>query len=190
MNESEGMVAVKIARQTIEAWVRSGEKYEPGDCPEVFEEKMGVFVTIHTYPEKDLRGCIGFVEPVFPLKKAIVEAAIAATHDPRFPELEAKELGKIIIEVSVLTKPEIIEVNDPKEYPKKIVIGRDGLIVKKGMNSGLLLPGVATEHKLDEESFLTHTCMKANLPSDAWLDKDTDVLRFHSQVFSEKKPGS
>lgn len=188
MNESEGMVAVKIARQTIEDWVRSNKKFDPKDCPRMFEERSGAFVTIHTYPERELRGCIGFVEAVFPLKNAIVEAAIAATHDPRFPDLEPSELDNVIVEVSILTKPEMIEVSDPKEYLKKIRIGRDGLIVKNGASSGLLLPQVATEHNLNEESFLKYTCLKANLPPDAWMDNDTRIFCFHSHVFSEKRP--
>lgn len=190
MNKKDGEVAVKIVRQTIDLWVKSRERIKPEGYPKVFDEPRGAFVTIHTYPEKQLRGCIGFPEPRFPLIKALVEAAIASAHDPRFPDLKEDELDKIILEVSVLTKPELIKVNNPKNYPKKIRIGRDGLIVKKGFHSGLLLPQVATEHNLNEEDFLMHTCIKAGLPPDAWLDKGVEIFRFQSLIFSEKKPGS
>jgi len=189
MDEKNGKLAVKIARQTIDLWVKSKEKFDPKDYSNVFDEPRGVFVTIHTYPERSLRGCIGFVEPRFPLIKALVEAAIASAQDPRFPPLEKKELNRIIVEVSVLTRPEPIKVKNPREYPKKIRIGKDGLIVKKGFHSGLLLPQVANEHGLGEEDFLMHTCMKAGLLPDAWMDKDTQVFKFQSLVFSEKKPG-
>jgi uncharacterized protein (TIGR00296 family) len=178
-----------IARQAIELWVRRRQKLRPGKYPKDFDRKSGVFVTIHTYPGRELRGCIGFPEPSLRLIDALVEAAIASTHDPRFPPLKGDELDRIIVEASVLTKPESINVDDPRNYPKKIRIGRDGLIVRKGSRSGLLLPQVATDHGLDEKGFLMHVCLKAGLPPDAWLGKDVRIFRFRSLVFSEKEPG-
>lgn len=188
MNKKDGELAVKIARKTIDLWVKSREKFKPEGYPKIFNEPRGVFVTIHTHPEKQLRGCIGFPEPRFPLIKALMEAAIASAQDPRFHDLQEEELDKIILEVSVLTKPEPINVKNPKEYPKKIEIGKDGLIVKRGYHSGLLLPQVATEHNLNEEDFLIHTCIKAGLPPDAWLEKDVQIFKFQSLIFSEKEP--
>lgn len=189
MNEENGRIAVDIARKTIELWIKEKKKFEPESYPEEFNENRGVFVTIHTYPEKELRGCIGFPEPRFPLIKVLIEAAAASTHDPRFPVLKEGELNQIVIEVSVLTKPEPIRAKSPKEYPKKIKIGKDGLIVRSGYHSGLLLPQVATEHKLDREGFLKHTCLKAGLSPDAWLEEGIEIFSFQSLIFSEKKPG-
>ena len=189
MNPSEGQSAVKIARQAVELWTREKQKLKPKDYPESFNEKRGVFVTLHTWPEKHLRGCIGFPGPVYPLIDALVEAAVSACQDPRFPPLQQEELDKITVEVSVLTKPELIEVSKPEDYPKHIRIGKDGLIVRKGFFSGLLLPQVATEWKFDSEEFLSQTCQKAGLPPDAWLEPGTRVYRFQSEIFSEKKPG-
>lgn len=190
MDVEQGSIAVKIARKTINIWVKQNKKLKPDKYPPEFDEKMGVFVTIHTYPKKDLRGCIGFPEPRLPLIDALVEAAIASTQDTRFPSLEEEELDKIIVEVSVLTRPELIKVNDPKDYPKKIRIGKDGLVVKKDMQSGLLLPQVATEHNLGDKDFLMHTCLKAGLPPGAWLEEGVEVFKFQSNVFSEKEPGN
>lgn len=189
MNQEEGRIAVGIARKTIELWVSSKERFRPDGYPKSFDEPCGVFVTIHTYPEKELRGCIGFPEPRFPLIKALVDAAIASTQDPRFPPLDTDELNGIIVEISVLTKPEPIGVKKPEEYPRKIGKGRDGLIVRKGFHSGLLLPQVATEHNMDEREFLMHTCLKAGLPPTAWMDKGVEIFRFRSDVFSESEPG-
>ncbi len=191
MNEKNGRMAVKIARKTIDLWVRSREKFDPktNDYPKGFDDPAGVFVTLHTHPSKELRGCIGFPEPRFPLIKALIEAAVASTQDPRFPPLEEDELGKVVVEVSVLTKPDPIRVKDPKDYPKKVRIGKDGLIVRRGIYSGLLLPQVAPEHNLDEKSFLSHTCLKAGLPPDSWMEKGIDIFRFQSLIFSEKNPG-
>ena len=85
--------------------------------------------------------------------------------------------------------PEKIHVKSPEDYPKKIKIGRHGLIARKDFYSGLLLPQVATEHGMDEEEFLSHTCMKAGLPPDAWRDGKTEIFCFESDVFGEETPG-
>ena len=179
----DGKKLVKYARSVIEKHVK-GEKIED---LENFEEKAGVFVTINLYPSHDLRGCIGIPEPVYPLRKAIKEYAVSACHDPRFPDLREEELDGIVIEVTVLTPPELMKC-EPTEYPKKIKIGRDGLMVEKGIYKGLLLPQVPVEYKWNEEEFLSQTCIKAGLPPDAWFDKDTKVYKFQGEIFAEKEP--
>jgi len=187
MNLQDGEKAVRFARRVIEAYVR-GEPIPKTDLDSVFKEKQGVFVTIHTYPSHMLRGCIGIPEPIMPLQDALVEAATSATRDPRFPPLSERELDNIIIEVTILTPPKLLEVSDPKEYLSKIKIGRDGLIARQGGYSGLLLPQVPVEEKWDVEEFLANTCMKAWLPADAWLDRNTKIYTFSGQIFTEIEP--
>ncbi|MEM1513884.1 MAG: TIGR00296 family protein [Candidatus Thermoplasmatota archaeon] len=179
----EGEKLVKYARDVIEKHVK-GEKI---DEIENFEENRGVFVTINTYPENELRGCIGIPEPIMPLKKALKESAVSACHDPRFPDLAEDELDKIVIEVTVLTKPKLLQV-EPDEYLKHIKIGRDGLMVEKGIYRGLLLPQVATEYGWDVNEFLKHTCIKAGLPENEWKKRDTKIYVFQGEIFSEEKP--
>lgn len=155
-----------------------------------FGEKRGVFVTLNRYSSHELRGCIGLPTPVMPLKDAVRSASIsAATDDPRFPPVKSEEMDEIIIEVSVLTPPEKIVVSSPKEYRNKIKIGRDGLIIKNGPYSGLLLPQVPVEWKWDIDEYLAHICMKAGLTPDMWLDEQTELYSFQAQVFKEKTPG-
>jgi uncharacterized protein len=187
MNDAEGERAVRIARQIIEA---EAKDEDPGqiDAPESFRQKRGVFVTIHTYPDMDLRGCIGYPEPVFSLGKALIKAAQGACHDPRFPYLHRDELEHIIVEVSVLTVPEQIEAGDRKSMPSKVNIGRDGLIMEMGPYRGLLLPQVATEWKWDAETFLAETCGKACLTPDSWLDERCKVFKFQAEIFLEEEP--
>ncbi|RLF46397.1 MAG: TIGR00296 family protein [Thermoplasmata archaeon] len=186
LSEEDGKKAVRYAREVIENHVAGREiKTKLGD---VFEKKAGSFVTINTYPEKELRGCIGIPEPVMALKKAIKEAAVSATHDPRFPDLKKEELSSVVIEVTVLTPPVLIKVEKPSQYPEHVKIGEDGLIAEKGIWRGLLLPQVAVEYKWNEEEFLSHTCMKAGLAPDAWLDDDTKIYKFQGEVFAEEKP--
>lgn len=187
-----GEFLVRLARRAIEEYVRNGRTIEPpeGTPPELWE-KMGVFVTLNRHnvpPQMSLRGCIGFPLPTYPLVEATIKAAIyAAVDDPRFPPVKESELDDIVIEVSVLTPPELIE-GPPEERPRKIKVGQDGLIIEKGIHSGLLLPQVPVEWGWDEEEFLAQTCWKAGLPPDCWLDEDTKVYRFTAEIFEEEYP--
>lgn len=183
MQLKEGTALVRYARDVVEHHVR-GEALPELDN---FEERAGAFVTLHTYPERGLRGCIGIPEPIYPLRRALREAAISACHDPRFPDLRDDELDRIIVEVSVLTPPEPLTC-PPEEYPAHIVVGRDGLIVERGVYRGLLLPQVPVAYHWDEREFLRQTCVKAGLPPDAWHDGATKVYTFQGRVFSEERP--
>jgi uncharacterized protein (TIGR00296 family) len=182
----EGTLAVKVARSVIEH--SCGKPLKPVSYPPKFEEHAGVFVTINKYPSLDLRGCIGFPEPHFLLKEAIPKAAQGATRDPRFPPLRTEELEHIVVEVSVLTPPRLLEVDNPKDYLKNITIGRDGLIAARGPFKGLLLPQVPVEWNWDVEEFLSQTCVKAGLAPDSWFENDTQMYSFQAEIFSEERP--
>lgn len=187
----DGEFLVRLSRETIENHINKGAGTNvPGVTPEHLKEKAGVFVTLLTYPSRDLRGCIGFPEPVYPLVEATISAAVSASsQDPRFYPLMKGETENIIIEVSILTLPRLIKAKNPGEILEEIEIGRDGLIIDDGFRRGLLLPQVPVEHKWGREEFLNHTCMKAGLPIDAWKDKETNIYRFQGLVFQEKEPG-
>ncbi|MEO2118066.1 MAG: TIGR00296 family protein [Methanocaldococcus sp.] len=184
----EGTFAVKYARAVIENYL-AGNDIIIEDYPEIFNEKRGCFCTLHTYPDKELRGCIGIPEPIMPLIEALKEAAIsAATKDPRFPPVTLEEMDSIVVEVSILTPPELIKVRNPKEYLEKIKIGRDGLIIEYGFYRGLLLPQVPVEYGWDVEEYLAHLCLKAGLPPDMWLAEGVKIYRFEAQIFEEVEP--
>lgn len=186
LNEEEGKIAVKLARMALTDFAEKRTKIRPEGLPKVFDEKQGVFVTLHE--DGDLRGCIGYPQPVMSLGEAIVDSAInAGMGDPRFPRVKAKELGRIEFEVTILTTPEPYEVPKAK-LPEVVQIGIDGLIVTKGIFSGLLLPQVAPEWGFDSMEFLSQTCIKAGLPADAWIDEDTLIEHFQAQIFAELAP--
>ena len=188
LTASEGKLAVNLARKAIEEYLINKKRINPDKLPKIFLDKRGVFVTLNKRNKNELRGCIGRPYPVMPLRDAIIDSAInAALNDPRFPPVKPEETKDIIIEVTVLTLPKRINAK-PKDLPKNIVIGRDGLIVVKGMHQGLLLPQVAVEHGFDAIEFLCQTCMKAGLMPDAWLN-DAEVYCFEGQIFREVQPG-
>ena len=188
LSKTEGEKLVKLARQTVSDYLK---KKEPALKKTEFKEKRGVFVSIHTYPDYELRGCIGYPEPIFPLGEAIQKSAIsAAFQDPRFTPLNSDEMNKVVFEISVLTKPELIKVKNAKEHLNKIKIGKDGLIVEYDICRGLLLPQVPLQFKpvWNVETFLEQTCMKSGLLPDMWLDCKTKIYKFQAQIFREKAP--
>jgi len=188
LSDTEGEKLVKTARLVVTNYLKNNNKTQlDDDFESQFSFKSGVFVTLNN--QSGLRGCVGFPLPEKQLFSALVDASIsAATKDPRFPAVIATELDDITFEVTVLTPPVEIQVTDPTEYPSKINVGRDGLIVKHALNSGLLLPQVPIEYGWTEEEFLGHTCEKAGLPSSFWQNKDTKVLKFEGIVFKEESP--
>ncbi|HNX46968.1 MAG TPA: TIGR00296 family protein [Methanomassiliicoccales archaeon] len=187
MKDQEGGMAVKLARRAIDAETRDLD-VDRFDVPDGFRRMSGAFVTLKTFPGDELRGCIGYPEPVFPLAEAILRAAQGACHDPRFPTLRPEELDQVVVEVSVLTPPMELKVDDRREVPKAIVIGRDGLIMERGMYRGLLLPQVPVEWEWDVTTFLEQSCLKAGLPPDMWLDRKTRIFTFQAEIFHEESP--
>ncbi len=187
----EGEYLVRLARKSIEYYLERRSTLEVDPPYPKLRNLYGAFVTLNTYPEGDLRGCIGYPEPVLPLYKAVVRAAVAAAfEDPRFPPLTEEELERVKIEVSILTPPERIDdkVQSRLDLPRLVVVGKHGLIVRRGVYSGLLLPQVAVEYSWDSEEFLSQTCMKAGMWVDCWLKEGTEVYRFTAEIFEEEKP--
>ena len=188
ISERDGQILVKTARVIVTDYLKNGSKTELGKkFQEDFSFHSGVFVTLNN--PLGLRGCIGYPLPDKKLFNALEEAAIsAATEDPRFPPVKFEELDSITFEVTVLTPPTKIEVNDSQDYLSKIKIGQDGLIVKYGYSSGLLLPQVPVEYGWNEKEFLEYTCEKAGLPKEYWQKEDVEILKFKGIVFKEKDP--
>ncbi len=188
----EGKFLINLARNTVMEYLENGKTLKPPkDTPKKLFERCGVFVTINSVRngEKELRGCIGYPYPTSPLVEAVIDSAInAATEDPRFYPISLDELGKVVFEVSVLTPPVPVEVDNPKEYISKIKIGKDGLIVEKGFYKGLLLPQVPVEWGWCEEEFLCQCCVKAGLPPDSWLTKGAKIYKFRAIIFEEESP--
>ena len=188
ISEKEGEILVRTARMIVTEYLKNGFKKElDQEFQKKFSYNSGIFVTLNN-PD-GLRGCIGYPLPDKKLFDALENAAIAAaTEDPRFSSVKLEELESLTFEVTVLTPPIKIEVNQPEEYLSKIKIGQDGLIVKYGYNSGLLLPQVPKDYGWNEKEFLENTCEKAGLPKDFWKRKEIEIQKFEGIVFKEKEP--
>jgi len=174
---------LRIARQTLEASFAQREKpsLDPAGSA-ALARKTACFVTLKIGDR--LRGCIGELEPREPLIEAVAHRAIsAAMEDPRFPPLGERELPKVSIEISAMSP--LRKVNSPDE----IVIGKHGVVVRQGWQSGVFLPQVAPEQGWDRDTMLTILCSeKAGLPGDAWK-KGAELWVFTADVFGEEELG-
>jgi AmmeMemoRadiSam system protein B/AmmeMemoRadiSam system protein A len=175
LNPEEKTRLLKIARETLERYVRKKEVYRPEENNPKLLSPKGAFVTLKKNGQ--LRGCIGFIEAVLPLHQTIVQATIyAASKDARFPPVTPSELEDIELEISVLTPP--VRIDDPRN----VEVGKHGLIIAKGSQRGLLLPQVPVENKWSRRTFLQRTCQKAGLPKDAWRS-GAEIYAFEAIVF-------
>jgi AmmeMemoRadiSam system protein B/AmmeMemoRadiSam system protein A len=175
LSSDEKKELLKLARSAVESWVRTGQVPDYQTQDQNLLAPRGAFVTLKERGE--LRGCIGFIEPVFPLARAVLQAAVyAASEDPRFSAVEAHELGSLEYEISVLTP--LRRIQDPKE----VRVGAHGLVIARGGQRGLLLPQVPVEEGWDRETFLRQACYKAGLPEDAWKT-GAEIYVFEAIVF-------
>jgi AmmeMemoRadiSam system protein B/AmmeMemoRadiSam system protein A len=170
---------LKIARNTISEYLQTG-KY-----PVIDEDRLplellvpaGAFVTLKK--DGELRGCIGHFDADNALYKTVEAMAVAAAiHDPRFMPVASDEVSHLEIEISVLTPMKKINSIDD------IVLGRDGIYIKKGLRGGTFLPQVYNETGWTKEEFLGHCAQdKAMIGWDGW--KDADIYTYQALVFSE-----
>jgi uncharacterized protein (TIGR00296 family) len=200
--DGEGERAVKLARTAVEEHLdllaSSGLTHD-GNANNHYDNILnraarsyGVFVTLN-YIDNDkqqrLRGCVGFPIAEKTLYLSIIDASIAAaTQDPRFPPVDKKELAEIVFEVSILTPPKELKVQNPMEYLNAIKIGRDGLILAWRNRSALLLPQVPVELNWDVEEYLANLCYKAGAPPDIWLMSDSKIYSFQANIYRESDP--
>jgi len=147
----------------------------------IFQEKRGVFVTLEIF--KSLRGCIGNIEPLFPLYKAVLQNAHeAAFEDPRFNPLTIEEFSDLDIEISVLTVPQKLEYTTPQDLLEKLQPGKDGVILGKGFFRATYLPQVWDDLK-DKEQFLSSLAMKAGIDGDIWKNEKVDIFVYEVEKF-------
>jgi AmmeMemoRadiSam system protein A len=176
--ETEKTALLDIVKRTIVSKVNNKNLPKITVDSEMLQESRGAFVTLKK--KGHLRGCIGYIKAVKPLWEVVQEMAVAAAfHDPRFPSVQVEELKDISVEISVLSPLERIKNVDD------IVVGKHGLYIVRGYNSGLLLPQVAIEYGWDRKTFLRETCHKAGLSSDDWMDKETEIYIFSADYFGD-----
>lgn len=169
-----------VARRAIEARLH-GWLLPEEEAHGALAELRGAFVTLRRRSDRELRGCVGYIEPRFALVETVARAAAAATGDDRFTPVTLDEIVHLALDVSVLGPLEPIE-------PAAVCVGKHGLLIRWQGQGGLLLPQVAVEHGWDSQAFLDHTCHKAGLPAGTWRQVGVELLGFSADVISEDDP--
>ncbi len=176
---------LKLARKVIEQNSKNDiiPSKEIDQLSPVLKEKRGCFVTLTK--NHNLRGCIGYILPIAPLYKAVIDNAYsAAFSDPRFPPVSKDEANNLHLEISVLSVPEKLDYNGKEDLLKKLIPLKDGVIIKKGFNSATFLPQV-WEQLPKKEDFLGHLCLKAGLSPNEWEKGTLEIEIYHAEVFEE-----
>ncbi len=186
----EGEQIVRAARAAIELFLRS-PKLERGmlmDSLKGLGSPNGVFVTVLHYPTRELRGRMGIHSAKKHIGEQVVDAAIAAGfEDPKFVPVTLRESGHITVEVDVLSEFEQIK-SSGKGKLIKVKMGRDGLYIKYGFKSALLLPSFPGENKLDKTAFFEAACKAVGIQKDLWMQPSVRMFRFRTQSFAEEEP--
>lgn len=180
LNEKQQKQLLKIARESVEFFVKTRKFLAFEIKDEGLNENQGAFVTLRI--GQHLRGCIGQIEPdEKPLWQVVRDMAIeAAINDPRFNPVSEEDLKKLSYEISVLSPPE--KINNWKN----IELGKHGVIIKRGAQGGVFLPQVAEETGWSLEEFLKNLCVsKAGLEENCYKNKEVDLYVFTAQVFWE-----
>lgn len=190
LSDEQGQFLVGLARKTIVAKLNLPPSPQEGTCPEnflrepAFQEKLGVFVTLHRYGQ--LRGCIGNLVGAVPIVEGVRDNAVsAAFNDFRFSPVTAAELDEIDVEVSILSDPQPLKYDGADDLIDRLRPGVDGVIIKKGRASATFLPQV-WKQLAGGDVFLSHLCQKAGLPADEWRGGELEIMTYQVQHFAEK----
>ena len=184
--ESEKSYLLTLARQTLVQYLKEGTIPDPDESglSERLTSEKGCFVTL----EKKgigLRGCIGYIFPVKPLYRSIIDNTVsAAVRDRRFPKVTEKELPDINIGISVLTVPRELDFTSGEDLLEKLVPLRDGVVLKTRYGTSTYLPQV-WEDLPGKEEFLSRLCRKHGAPADEWRNGKIEVLTYQAAVFKE-----
>ncbi|MDR2578161.1 MAG: AmmeMemoRadiSam system protein B, partial [Chitinispirillales bacterium] len=184
--QEEKKYLLDLARTTLESAVNGNDTQMPISCPPKLSQDYGCFVTLNS--QGRLRGCIGNIEPVKPLCKAVIDNTVnAAFYDPRFSEVKASELSGITIEISVLTAPRPLNFLSADDLLSKLVPFEHGVILKIGARQSTFLPQV-WEQLPDKVTFLEHLSVKAGAGKNDW--KKAEVLVYEGVCFAEEGMGN
>ena len=186
LTADEKKALLSMARRTLEEFLLNGTDPQTeafsGTLTPGMKEVRGAFVTLHQ--NRELRGCIGEIFPGRPLYQAVREHAVnAGVHDPRFEPVRSEDLDSLEFEISALTPPH------PVKSLKEIILGKHGIVLRKGGFSAVFLPQVASEQGWDLETTLNALSRKAGLSEEAWKE-GADFLVFEAEVFSESLQAS
>jgi AmmeMemoRadiSam system protein A len=184
LSPQQQRVLLHAARDTIRVTLRGHppprEHAEPAEpLDPALAQPAGCFVSLHRLHTHELRGCVGRLDAVDPLIRAVRRAAAGVLSDPRFHgnPVRLDELHRLEIEVSVLSP--LVPAAGPLEFD----LYYEGIYLTWGERAGCFLPQVARETGWDKTQLLARLCLeKMGLPPDAWQDPRARLFRFTTAV--------
>ncbi|MCE1255756.1 MAG: AmmeMemoRadiSam system protein A [Anaerolineae bacterium] len=186
LTQDQKLTLLRLARQAIELAVKDQPPIRliVNDYSAPLNENGASFVTLTK--QKELRGCIGALEPYQTLVEDVYEHAVAsAMNDYRFYPVRLAELNEINIEISRLTVPHPLDYTNPMDLPALLHPGLDGVILRDGFKRATFLPQVWVQLPTPED-FLMHLCQKMGSAGNIWRQKMLQVSIYHVEEFSEK----
>ncbi len=172
---------LKLSRDTLHEYLKTRHRPHFDLISIAMQQPRATFVTLRHKHTHDLRGCRGEVFARYPLWESVQRVSIlSAIDDPRFRPVAAEELPDVHIEISVLTPMRLAR------SPEEVVVGRHGVMIRKGQRGGLFLPQVPVDQGWGRDEYLSTLCwMKAGLPADAWRKSDAQLYVFEAEIFEE-----
>jgi len=176
LNRQDQDYLCKLARENILAALESRESTMEESDSQALHAKWGVYITLRIGGR--IRGCMGQMDPGKNLMDTVGEvAAAAAFGDPEYKPLTKRELRYTDIEIAI--------VSPLKRVDKLglIKVGGNGIYLKKGARSGLVLSQTAITEGWTRDQFLEAACSDAGFGGGCWVDRDVEVFVFRSLVF-------
>lgn len=186
LSDDDRQLLLKLARQSISYYLAQKKLFiaDTSSFSTALQQQAASFVTLTL--DGKLRGCIGTTEAYQPLvDDVIAHAHGAAFRDPRFAALQESELDNLVIEISVLTQPEIISAESSSELVEMLKPGVDGLILEQGGHRATFLPSVWKQLPSPEQ-FVMQLQRKAGIPANIQNEK-LRAWRYRTLSFAEKK---
>lgn len=186
LDNNQGRRLLELARSTLKyrLGLSSGVSRSGLDDGSL-QQQCGTFVTLKS--KEVLRGCIGNLEAEGSLVDAVERNALnAAFNDHRFQPLKAEELDRVTIDISILSKPEVLDYSDSEDLVSKLRPMVDGVILRHGKKGATFLPQVWSQLP-DPEQFMEHLCRKAGLSPGVWQEEHLDIYIYQVQCFEEDK---
>lgn len=181
LSAQDKQTLLHVARQTLNDYLGKGQMPELKTQSPALLQPRATFVTLRVRETGELRGCRGEILARQPLVESVANMAIAsATDDPRFPPVTMDEVPRLHVEISALTPMRPIK-------PEEVIVGKHGLMIVKGYNSGLLLPQVPVEQGWNKDEYLRGLCHKAWLRDNDWKAKDAQLYAFEAEVWGEEE---
>jgi uncharacterized protein (TIGR00296 family) len=121
---------------------------------------------------------MGSLDPTQQLLNSVQRAALLALRDPRFASepLTCSDLHELEFEITILGRLR------QTAHPERLVVGRDGILIRHPQGQGCFLPQVAVAHGLTADAFLTRCCTeKAGLAGEAWRSPQARIYLFRTQ---------